>query len=90
MTSRPLQTILPSPMYVWACVCTLLQMRPLSSVSSPSAWVCLYSLTFCTYFCECSLFIEQFDNARQRVAPLFLVGAPDRGAACSGFSTPGD
>jgi len=36
-----------------------------------------------------SQFIELFDNARGRVESLFLVGAPDRGAACLG-SHPGE
>lgn len=48
------------------CVCTLIEMRVLSSGSFPSA-----SLTFCN-FCVSCLFIEWFDNARGRVESLFL------------------
>lgn len=81
MTSHPLQTILPSPMYVWPCVCMLTQMRVLSSGSFPSACLSHCSLTFCN-FCVSSLVIELFDNTRRRVESLFLVGALDRGAAC--------
>lgn len=44
--------------------------------------VSLCSLTF-SNFCVSSLFIDLFDNARGRVESLFLVGAPDRRAACS-------
>lgn len=66
----------------------LIQIRVLSLCSFPSPCLCLYSLTYCN-FCVRSLFIELFDNVRRRVGSLFLVAAPDRGAACSG-SSPGE
>lgn len=70
------------------CVCVI-QMRVLSSGSFSPLPVRLFARPLSVTFCESSLFIELFDNAWGRVEALFLVGAPDRGAACLG-SYPGE
>lgn len=51
-------------------------------LSFPSTCLSLYTLTYCN-FC---VFVPRLFNARRRVESLFLVGAPDRGTACSGSS----